>query len=103
MSGMAGHRGFSNDMEDLLRELRDDDDKLDTLNFCGSQIGMGDTGARALSKALEANGSLTELDLFDTDIKVAGAEALGKVLGLSQSLRMLDLGGNEIGPAGLFR
>ena len=59
-----------------------------------------DAAAAVLAAVLEANTTLTNLDLADNSIGPAGAESLATALKTNTTLTNLDLQGNNIGPAG---
>ena len=59
-----------------------------------------DTAVAVLAAVLEANTTLTNLDLQGNNIGPAGAESLATALKTNTTLTNLDLQGNNIGPAG---
>lgn len=62
---------------------------------------LTDKGAIAITKGLETNKSLTELNLNQNDISPAGAKAISKALAVNTSLKELTLFGNNIGSEGI--
>ncbi|KAM7433100.1 hypothetical protein ABFA07_016615 [Porites harrisoni] len=71
---------------------------LTTLDLHGNNIGPA--GAESLATALEANTTLTNLNLFGNNIGPAGAESLATALKTNTTLTNLYLSVNDIGPAG---
>ena len=61
---------------------------------------IDDAAAAALAAVLEANTTLTNLDLQGNNIGPAGAESLATALKTNRTLTNLDLFGNNIGPTG---
>ncbi|EOD22412.1 hypothetical protein EMIHUDRAFT_255107 [Emiliania huxleyi CCMP1516] len=58
------------------------------------------TGVRAIAKALEVNGVLTKLSLYQNDIGDEGAKALASALRVNGVLKNIDLRYNELGDEG---
>ena len=57
-------------------------------------------GAESLATALKTNTTLTNLDLYSNNLGPAGAESLATALKTNTTLTNLDLSVNNIGPAG---
>lgn len=55
-------------------------------------------GARAISRGLAANATLSRLSLAWNGLESDGGGPLGEVLGLNMGLRHLDIGHCRIGP-----
>ena len=90
---------------DYLFRLYCNDPGFNELILTGTEI--GDEGAKALSKALASNSSLTSINLNrniigDTGTKIGdeGAKALSKVIASNSSLTSIYLFGNNIGDKG---
>ena len=67
---------------------------LTTLELPGNSIGRN--GAKALSKALKLNSSLTTLNLTNNSIDFSGIQALSEALKSNSTLSTLDLSQNSI-------
>ena len=61
---------------------------------------IDDAAAAVLASVLEANTTLTNLDLQGNNIGATGAESLSTALKTNTTLTHLDLSGNNIGPGG---
>lgn len=61
---------------------------------------LGDAGCEALAPALEANTTLTQLDLSCNSINAAGTAALAAAVGPNKSLALFDLSANAVGDDG---
>ena len=61
---------------------------------------IDDAAAAVLAAVLEANTTLTNLDLQGNNIGPAGAESLATALKTNTTLTNLDFSGNNLGPAG---
>jgi Ran GTPase-activating protein (RanGAP) involved in mRNA processing and transport len=66
-----------------------------------SDCRIADASARALSKALKADWSVTALDLSYNEISDAGAQALAEALAVNPNLTVVSLAGNWIGDDGV--
>ena len=62
--------------------------------------GIDDASAAVLAAVLEANTTLTNLNLFNNNLGPAGAESLATALKTNTTLTNLNLSLNNIGPAG---
>ena len=62
--------------------------------------GIDDASAAVLAAVLEANTTLTSLNLFNNNLGPAGAESLATALKTNKTLTDLYLAGNNLGPAG---
>ena len=62
--------------------------------------GIDDASAAVLAAVLEANTTLTNLNLFNNNLGPAGAESLATALKTNKTLTDLYLAGNNLGPAG---
>ena len=71
---------------------------LTNLDLQGNNIGPA--GAESLATALKTNTTLTNLDLLGSNIGSAGAESLAKALKTNATLTNLNLTGNNIDSAG---
>ena len=71
---------------------------LTNLDLQGNNIGP--TGAESLATALKTNTTLTHLDLSGNNIAPGGAVSLATALKTNTTLTNLDLQGNNIGPGG---
>ena len=71
---------------------------LTNLDLQGNNIGPA--GAESLATALKTNRTLTNLNLRGNDVDPAGAEALATALKTNTTLTKLNLRGNNIDPAG---
>jgi hypothetical protein len=91
----------------LIRKARDHDCPLEHLcwlldllpgaaaRLCGLELGS--RRAVQLGGALEANATLTKLDLRNNKISIQGAIGLGKALKVNKNLTELNLRSNQIG------
>ena len=61
---------------------------------------IDDAAAAVLAAVLEANTTLTNLNLFNNNLGPAGAESLATALETNKTLTNLYLAGNNLGPAG---
>ena len=61
---------------------------------------IDDASAAVLAAVLEANTTLTNLNLFNNNLGPAGAESLATALKTNKTLTDLYLAGNNLGPAG---
>ena len=62
--------------------------------------GIDDASAAVIAAVLEANTTLTNLNLFNNNLGPAGAESLATALKTNKTLTDLYLAGNNLGPAG---
>ena len=82
----------------VLAAVLDANTTLTNLDLQGNNIGP--TGAESLSTALKTNTTLTHLDLSSNNIGPGGAVSLATALKTNTTLTHLDLQGNNIGPGG---
>ena len=82
----------------VLASVLEANTTLTNLDLHGNNIGA--TGAESLSTALKTNTTLTHLDLSGNNIGPGGAESLATALKTNTTLTHLDLQGNNIGAGG---
>jgi hypothetical protein len=68
--------------------------------LCLGSNGIGDAGACAIAKVLDAGVTIRRLSLRDNRIEDAGGAALAKALSRNAAMEELDLWGNELSDAG---
>ncbi|CAH3152027.1 unnamed protein product [Porites evermanni] len=96
--GEIRHRDIDDAAAAVIAAVLEANTTLTNLDL--SRNSVGPAGAESLATALKTNTTLTNLDLSQNNVGPAGADSLATALKTNTTLTNLDLSQNNVGPAG---
>ena len=96
--GEIRHRDIDDAAAAVIAAVLEANTTLTNLDLSRNRVGPA--GAESLATALKTNTTLTNLDLSQNNVGPAGADSLATALKTNTTLTNLDLSQNNVGPAG---
>lgn len=93
---MAWGRGAASGIDDLVKRLVDNDEKLQSLTILRFRR-LTDEDVEALAKALHTNSILQELNCSSHSVTAAASAALGSMLQHNRGLKRVSIGNSSWG------